>query len=70
MGRMKEQLFNADVQPEMYRAAARDFQIAESARTLENLIDIIVVDSGLPREALIDDLRTEILYLNDIIGRH
>jgi hypothetical protein len=75
MGRMKETLFNADVQPEMTRAAIKDYQIAEcSERLVEAVNGLAAADkSGMDLDVisfLIDDLHTEILFLNDVIKRH
>lgn len=70
MGRMKEHLFDLDNAPESHRISERDYKIAESAKILQETIEMLVVDSSVKREFLLDDMRTEILYLNDIIRRH
>ena len=69
MGRLKETLFDADVQPETFRAAALDFQIAECAEQLNEMISKLAVAEQNEMKFLIDDLRTEIMFLNDTIRR-
>lgn len=70
MGKMKDTLFDLEAQPEMVWLASRDYQIAEIAERLERMANSLAVAKDNQLSFLIDDLRTEILYLNDTIRRH
>lgn len=70
MGKMKEVFLDAETQPEAVLLAMRDYQISEIAERLEQMTNSLAVAKDDQLSFLIDDLRTEILYLNDVIRRH
>lgn len=70
MGKMKEAFLDAEAQPEAVLLAMRDYQISEIAERLEQMTNSLAVAQHNEISFLIDDLRTEILYLNDVIRRH
>lgn len=70
MGKMKEAFLDAETQPETVLLAMRDYQISEIAERLEQMTNSLAVAQHNEISFLIDDLRTEILYLNDVIRRH
>lgn len=70
MGKLKETLFNLEAQPEMVWLAERDYRIAEIAERLEQMANGLAVAKDNQLQFLIDDMRTEILYLNDTIRKH
>ena len=70
MGKMKDTLFDLEAQPETVWLVARDYRIAEIAERLEQMANGLAVARDNQLSFLIDDLRTEILYLNDTIRRH
>lgn len=77
MGAMKESLFNYDEQPEMFRHNVRDYAISESAERLEEMVSRLIVSMSVPDYTdqdkinfMLDDLHSEIAYLNDTIRRH
>lgn len=70
MGKLKETLFDLEAQPEMVWLAERDYRIAEIAERLEDMANGLAVAKENQLQFLIDDIRTEILYLNDTIRKH
>lgn len=70
MSKMKAALYDSEMQPEAYRAAERNYKIAEIAMDLETMVNCLAVAKENNLSFLIDDLRTEILYLQDAIRRH
>jgi hypothetical protein len=67
---MKAALYDFDTQPEAYRLAERNYKIAEIADDLETMVNCLAVAKENNLSFLIDDLRPEILYLQDAIRRH
>jgi hypothetical protein len=70
MGKIKAAFLDAETQPETVLLAMHDYQISEIAERLEQMINSLAVANGDQLSFLIDDLRTEILYFNDVIRRH
>ena len=70
MSKMKAALYDFDTQPEAYRLAERNYKIAEIADDLETMVNCLAVAKENNLSFLIDDLRPEILYLQDAIRRH
>lgn len=70
MSKMKAALYDSEMQPEAYRIAERNYKIAEIAMDLETMVNCLAVAKENNLSFLIDDLRTEILYLQDTIKRH
>lgn len=70
MGKLKETLFDLEARPEMVWLAERDYRIAEIAERLEDMANGLAVAKENQLQFLIDDMRTEILYLNDTIRKH
>lgn len=70
MSKMKAALYDSEMQPEAYRVAERNYKIAEIAMDLETMVNCLAVAKENDLSFLIDDLRTEILYLQDAIKRH
>ena len=70
MGKIKAAFLDAETQPETVLLAMRDYQISEIAERLEQMTNSLAIAKEDQLSFLIDDLRTEILYLNDVIRRH